>query len=71
MYDTLDTLRDLASQLGVVVSDTFGRAEVRGMSDEELLAVMDAAGSVLRSAQALIAETAGGGRTPLGLPRTL
>jgi hypothetical protein len=59
MYDTLDTLRDLASQLGVVVSDTFGRAEVRGMSDEELLAVMDAAGSVLRSAQALIAETAG------------
>jgi hypothetical protein len=59
MDGPLDTLRDLASQVGAVVADAFGQASVRDLTDGELVATMDAAGQLLRSAQALIAETAG------------
>lgn len=59
MNGTVDTLRDLASHVGAAVSDAFGRASFQRLSDDEILAAIDAAGRVLRGAQALLAEAAG------------
>jgi hypothetical protein len=59
MDGTIRTLRDLESQLGAVVSRVFGGAALRSATDDEVIATMDAAASIIRRAEALIAEAAG------------
>ncbi|WP_121150203.1 HNH endonuclease signature motif containing protein [Microbacterium sp. AG1240] len=63
MNDTIDALRDLGSRLGEVVSGALGTAAMRGWSDDEVMAVMDAAATLSRRAEALIAEAAGAVQT--------
>lgn len=59
MNDTIDALGDLGSRLHEVVSGTLEASAMRGWSDDEVMAVMDAAASLSRRAEALIAEAAG------------
>ena len=59
MNETIDALRDLASQLGGVVSGALDAAALRGWSDDEVMAVMDAAAALCRRAEAVIVEAAG------------
>lgn len=59
MNDTIDALGDLGSRLHEVVSGTLEASAMRGWSDDEVMAVMDAAASLSRRAEALIAEATG------------
>lgn len=56
MDSLVDTLRDLAAQVGDVVSAALAAGTVRGLSDADVLALLDTAGEIGRRADAVLVE---------------
>ncbi|MBZ4488246.1 HNH endonuclease [Microbacterium sp. cx-55] len=59
MNGTIRIIRDLESRLGAVASEVFAEGALRSATDDDVLAVMDAAAAVIRRAEALVTEAAG------------